>query len=263
VSTAFEATPALDRTRALLRSEHRGAPVSPGGWLDLLPDGAPPSTGRVQDLMLTRALPAVYERAWRPAWGRILLGVTGGGMSDERRIARLLLGILPGDTVLDLACGPGNFTRDFGRTAGPDGLVVGVDASPTMLTRAVRDTNDGGPAARSAQVAYVRGDAGSLPFEDAAIDAACCFAALHLFPDAEAALDELARVLAPDGRIAILTSCRFRSAPLRTVESLAGRLTGMRVFEQDEITGALADRGFTDVRQRIAGVAQYVGARRT
>jgi SAM-dependent methyltransferase len=249
---------ALDRTGAILRPELRDAPVRPDGWFDVLPGGAPPSTGRAQDLMLTRALPVVYERAWRPVWGRVLLGVTGGGMADERRIARLLLGILPGDTVLDLACGPGNFTRDFARAAGPDGLVVGVDASPTMLTRAVRDT---GPE-RFPQVAYLRGDAGNLPFEDATIDAACCFAALHLFPDPEAALDELARVLAPGGRIAILTSCRFRSAPLRTAESLAGRLSGMRLFEQDEITGALTDRGFTDVRQRIAGVAQYVGARR-
>jgi SAM-dependent methyltransferase len=255
--------PALDRTRALLRPQHRDAPVAPGGYLDLLGEQSPPSTGRAQDLMLTRALPVVYERAWRPAWGRVLLGLTGGGMADERRIARLLLGILPGDRVLDLACGPGNFTRDFARAAGSDGLVVGLDASPTMLTRAVRDTDgevaEGAPG--TAPVAFARGDAGRLPFADGSFDAACCFAALHLFPDPEAALDELARVLAPGGRIAILTSCRFRSAPLRAVESLAGRLSGMRLFEPDEITDALAARGFTDVRRRVAGVAQYVGAR--
>jgi SAM-dependent methyltransferase len=257
VSTAAVAAGAIDRTRALLRPEHRDAPVAPGGWLDLTGNAPPPSTGRAQDLMLSRALPVVYERAWRPAWGRVLLGLTGGGMADERRIARLLLGILPGDTVLDLACGPGNFTRDFARAAGSDGLVIGLDASPTMLDRAVRDTpgHDG-------DVAYVRGDAGRLPFRDCTLDAACCFAALHLFPDPGAALDELTRVLAPGGRIAILTSCRFRSAPLRTAESIAGRLSGIRLFEPDEITGALETRGFSDVKQRIAGVAQYVGARR-
>jgi SAM-dependent methyltransferase len=255
VSTTVAGADAIDRTRAALHAEHRDASVAPGGWLDLTGEDPPPSTGPAQDLMLSRALPVVYERAWRPAWGRVLLGLTGGGMADERRIARLLLGILPGDTVLDLACGPGNFTRDFARAAGHDGLVIGLDASPTMLDRAVRDTPQ-------PQVAYVRGDAGRLPFEDGTVDAACCFAALHLFPDPGAALDELTRVLAPGGRIAILTSCRFRSAPLRTAESIAGRLSGIRLFEPDEITGALADRGFTDVKQRIAGVAQYVGARR-
>jgi SAM-dependent methyltransferase len=246
--------PALDRTRALLRPQYRDAPVAPGGYLDLLGEQSPPSTGRAQDLMLTRALPVVYERAWRPAWGRVLLGLTGGGMADERRIARLLLGIVPGDRVLDLACGPGNFTRDFARAAGEDGLVAGLDASPTMLERAVRDTD-------APQVAYLRGDATDLPFGDATLDAACCFAALHLFDDPDTALDELTRVLAPGGRVAILTSCRFRSTALRTVESAAARMSGIRLFEPDEITGALGARGFTEVRQRIAGVAQYVGGR--
>jgi hypothetical protein len=36
----------------------------------------------------------------------------------------------------------------------------------------------------------------------------------------------------------------------------------MRMFGRDEITRALEERGFEDVRRRIAGVAQFVGARR-
>jgi hypothetical protein len=35
----------------------------------------------------------------------------------------------------------------------------------------------------------------------------------------------------------------------------------MRVFDRDEITGALEERGFTDVRQRIAGLTQFAGGR--
>jgi hypothetical protein len=34
------------------------------------------------------------------------------------------------------------------------------------------------------------------------------------------------------------------------------------MFELDEITGALADRGFADVRQRVAGLTQFVGGRK-
>jgi hypothetical protein len=36
----------------------------------------------------------------------------------------------------------------------------------------------------------------------------------------------------------------------------------MRMFERDEITTALADRGFVDVRQRISGLTQFVGGRK-
>ena len=65
-------------------------------------------------------------------------------MADEKRIARLLMGLGPGDGVLDVACGPGNFTRDFARAVGDEGLAVGVDASRPMLERAVRETRTSG-----------------------------------------------------------------------------------------------------------------------
>ena len=246
----------LSRTLPLLEAAQRPAGASaPRGYLDLVgDDAAPGSTGLTQDLMLTDIVPRVYERWWRPALGRVAKGVLGPGMRDEHRIARLLLGIGPGDGVLDVACGPGNFTREFAALAGPDGLAVGIDASPTMLARAVRDTP-------RRDVAYVRGDAVELPFRDGSFDAACCFAALHLFADPWLALDHMRRVLTPGGRIALFTSCRVSSAPLRVVNLLAGARTGMRVFGRGEITGALRERGFVAVHQRIHGLTQFVGGR--
>jgi SAM-dependent methyltransferase len=221
--------------------------------------------------MLTRAVPLVYERWWRPALGRLAKGLTGPSMSEEHRIARLLLALAPGDGVLDVACGPGNFTREFARIAGAAGLAVGIDASATMLRRAVRHGGAGGPHMSAGggaptpipagEVAYVRGDAVVLPFRDASFDAVCCFAALHLFAEPFVALDHMTRVLTPGGRIAILTSCRTRSAPARAIDGLLGRRSGMRMFEQDEIVEALRERGFTAIRQRIGGLAQFVGAR--
>jgi SAM-dependent methyltransferase len=207
--------------------------------------------------MLTGAVPFVYERWWRPALGRVAKGVLGPGMAEEHRIARLLLGLSPGDGVLDVACGPGNFTRSFARTVGDTGLSVGIDASRTMLERAVRDTS---PVLRE-RVAFIRGDAITLPFRDQSFDAVCCFAALHLFPEPMIALDHMTRVLTPGGRIAILTSCRTRSAPLRTWDAFVGARSGMRMFEREEIVDALRARGFTDVRQRITGLTQFVGGR--
>jgi len=208
--------------------------------------------------MLTTVVPAVYERWWRPAIGRLAKGLLGPSMAEEHRMARLLLGMTPGDGVLDVACGPGNFTRDFAKVVGEAGLVIGIDASPTMLARAVHDTR----LREYPSVGYVRGDAIRLPFRDESFDAVCCFAALHLFPDPFAALDHMARVLTSGGRIAIMTSCRTQSKPLRTFDGLLGARSGMRMFERDEITGALEARGFHDVRQRVSGFTQIVGGRR-
>ena len=156
---AVAAADAAGRVRPLLAPGARDARVR-DGVLDLLGDGAPQMTGRGQRLMFTRAVPAVYETWWRPILGRAIKGILGPGMDDEHRIARLLLGLTPGDGVLDVACGPGNFTRDFARVVGVTGLAVGIDASPTMLARAVRDT----PASEYDNVAYVRADAVDLPF---------------------------------------------------------------------------------------------------
>jgi ubiquinone/menaquinone biosynthesis C-methylase UbiE len=249
----------LRRARELLTpdaaslAERAGA--SDRGYLDLLPEDLE-STGATQDLMTTSLVPAIYERYWRPALARVAKGVTGPGMAEEVRIARLLLGLGRGDVVLDVACGPGNFSREFAKAVGDDGLVVGIDASRTMLSRGVADLRSAGLA----NLALVRGDATRLPFRDGTFDALCCFAALHLFADPFAGLDEMRRVLRPGGRIALMTSVR-RKLTLPPLKPVIERTSGMRMFESDEVVGALQDRGFTNVRQRLAGVVQFVGGR--
>jgi SAM-dependent methyltransferase len=248
-------TAGLERAIGLLDPARRLPATVVDGYLDLLGSAGRPAGRPAQRLMLTRGLPVVYERWWRPAWGRVLMGPLGPGMAGERRIAEELLELAPGDTVLDLACGPGNFVRDFAGAVGLRGLVVGLDASPTMLARAVQDTRV------APNVAYLRGDAIRLPFRDGAFDAICCFAALHLFDEPLAALDAMARALASNGRLAILTSARTPLTPA-PVGALVGAATGLRMFGRDEITRALEERGFDDVRRRVTGLAQFVGARR-
>jgi SAM-dependent methyltransferase len=251
--------PALERAIGLLDepsaavARERG--VNEAGYLDLL-DGELASTGPTQDLMVTRLVPAIYERYWRPALGRLVKGATGPGMAQEIRIARLLLALREGDTVLDVACGPGNFTREFARTVGPSGLAVGIDASRTMLERGGEELREFVPE----NVVLVRGDATALPFRDASFDALCCFAALHLFADPFAALDEMRRVLEPGGRIAVMTSVR-REVTLRPLKPLIERASGMRLFEGDEIVDALSARGFTEIHRRLSGLVQFVGGR--
>ena len=255
MSTEAETTNAFERLRPLLEPSVAERTPNQAGYLDLLDDDLEP-TGPAQRLMVTRLVPAIYERYWRPALTQAAKGFTGPGMAEEMRIARLLLGLADEERVLDVACGPGNFSREFARAVGPEGLVVGLDASRTMLERGVEETR----GARVGNLALVRGDAAALPFTDGSFDAACCFAALHLFADPFAALDEIKRVLAPGGRIALMTSVR-RQLTVRPLKPLVERSSGMKLFEAGEITGALTDRGFTGIHQRLAGVVQFVGAR--
>jgi SAM-dependent methyltransferase len=251
---------AVERALPLFRPEYLAEPgiERREGYLDVVVRDLG-QKGIARELMQTTALSTVYERWWRPALGRVAKGLFGPGMADERRIARLLLGLSRGDGVLDVACGPGNFSRDFARAVGPEGLVVGIDASRPMLQRAVRETD----AARLDNVAFVHGDASVLPFHDASFDGVCCFAALNLFAEPFKALDQMTRVLTPGGRIAIFTSCRSRSPALSAVESALTARSGLRMFDQDEVVDALRERGFDDVNQRVSGLTQFVGARRT
>lgn len=248
-------TPAVERALALL-----DASVAPGeadrahGYLDLLGEEDPTGAHPGQRLMLSRLLPRIYQRLWRPLGGRLLMGLGGPGTDGEHRMALEMLSIGPGDRVLDVGCGPGNFSRDFAVAAG-DGLVLGLDASASMLATAVRETE-------AANVVYVRGDACALPFEDASFDAVCCFAALYLIEQPMRALEEIVRVLAPGGRVALLASCNRGYLPARAASAIVRGLSGVRVFGRDELTGALDDAGLVGIEQRVAGLAQFVSARR-
>jgi ubiquinone/menaquinone biosynthesis C-methylase UbiE len=259
LSESAGAGSALERALPLLEPEarRRAEALGPDApYLDLI-EGELDSTGPTQDLMRTTLVPQIYERYWRPALGRVVKGVRGPGMAEEIRIARLLLGLSPGDRVLDIACGPGNFSRAFAAAVGESGLVVGLDASRTMLERGAADLQ----RSDLRNLALVRGDAMALPFVDDSFDGVCCFAALHLFEDPYTGLDETARVLAPGGRIALMTSVQRQLGPRGPMKPITERLSGIRVFGQQEIVEALQERGFDDIHQRLSGLVQFVGGR--
>jgi ubiquinone/menaquinone biosynthesis C-methylase UbiE len=247
---------AIERLLPLVKPELRDAVELSRGYVDVLRRELE-QPGLVGDLMQAGAVSRIYERWWRPALGRVAKGISGPGMAEEKRIARLLMGLGPGDGVLDVACGPGNFTRDFAHAVGAEGLAVGIDGSRPMLERAVHETRAEGIA----NAVFVHGDATELPFRDASFDAVCCFAALNLFAEPFRALDEMRRVLSGEGRIALFTSARGHTAPVRLVETALAAPAGIRMFERDELVQALQERGFVDVRQRISGLTQFVGGR--
>jgi len=116
--------------------------------------------------------------------------------------------VRPGDSVLDAACGTGDFAVADLRAGAA--RVVGLDFSPRMLERARR---------KAPQVEWVEGDLLALPFADAAFDAATVGFGVRNVADLELALRELRRVVRPGGRVAILEITRPRG-PLRPFYSL-------------------------------------------
>lgn len=105
----------------------------------------------------------------------------------KRTIADLALP--HGSTVLDLACGTGDFCRGL---AGAGLQPIGVDLSYGML------------AAARTEVGLVQGDALRLPVPDGSVDGVTCGFALRNFKELGPFFAELARVVRPAGRIALL-----------------------------------------------------------
>lgn len=223
-----------------------------GGYVELLPDVPAPNPSPASIAMNNRVVAAIYEKLWRP-FGVSLMGIAGMSMSAERAKAVADLRLNGPQRVLDVACGPGNFTRFLSEALTGDGLAVGFDISEAMIARAVQDN-------RGPRAAYVRGDAANLPYSDATFDAVCCYAALYLVPQPMTVLDELMRVLRPGGRIAIMTSCEPSPAPLGSLVGFGTGLAGVRMFPKNRFTDIFDRAGMTDVEQEIRGLAQFVSA---
>ncbi|MEX1141065.1 MAG: class I SAM-dependent methyltransferase [Thermoleophilaceae bacterium] len=102
--------------------------------------------------------------------------------------------VLPGERVLDVACGNGNATLAAARRAW--GGTVGLDYVPELLEHGrARAAVDG------LDVEWVEGDAEQLPFEDASFDVVLSTFGVMFAPDQERAASELLRVCRPGGRI--------------------------------------------------------------
>jgi demethylmenaquinone methyltransferase / 2-methoxy-6-polyprenyl-1,4-benzoquinol methylase len=131
------------------------------------------------------------------AMNRVLsLGLDRGWR--RRTVRALQLGERP--RVLDLATGTGDLAIDIARMH-PGAHVIGLDPSPRMLAVAEAKLVRRGLADR---VTLVRGDAQQLPYANCEMDAATIAFGIRNVPDRPAALREMARVVRPGGRIAVL-----------------------------------------------------------
>ncbi len=132
---------------------------------------------------------------WAPVYNP-----THGWTLPKRRVARLALGLRPGDRVLDVACGTGLNFPHLRELVGARGQVVGIDLSPGMLDIARRLIATRGWK----NVDTHEADAAQLPFPDESFDKVICSFALNIIPDYGRAIGEVKRVLVPGGRFVSL-----------------------------------------------------------
>ena len=221
------------------------------GFLDVLGEStAPQAPTFAQRAMNSPLVAGVYERLWRPVAFYVASGVTTGA---EQRRAAAALRLAGAHRLLDIACGPGNFTGQLAQRLPDGGLAVGLDISEPMLKRAVLDNS--GP-----RTCYVRGDAGTLPFGDETFDAVCCFGALYLMPEPFRVARDMVRVLAPGGRVAILTSYAGQSTLVRHAMAGGARVIGLRMFDRQAFVDLFTSAGLVDVEQQTQRTLQFVTA---
>jgi demethylmenaquinone methyltransferase/2-methoxy-6-polyprenyl-1,4-benzoquinol methylase len=123
-------------------------------------------------------------------WRRRVVGALG--------IAKGELGEHP--RVLDVATGTGDLAIEIARSC-PGATVIGLDPSPGMLAIAQQKLAKRGLADR---ISLVEGDAQALPQKNCEVDAATIAFGIRNVPDRALGLRELARVVRPGGRIAVL-----------------------------------------------------------
>lgn len=150
---------------------------------------------------------------------------------------RKILGtfVRPGQTVVDMGCGPGFFTREAARLVGEAGLVLAVDSQQGMLDLLAKSVAGTDLAAR-----IVPRQCDQRMGVTDKVDLILAFNVLHELPDAGGFFQEAAQILKPGGRLLIIEP-PFRVSRTEFGQSLAlARSSGF--VERREILRVLFGR---------------------
>ena len=171
-----------------------------------------------------------------------------------------------GQHVLDVACGTGLLALTVAKSVGPNGRVVGLDLSPDMLAVARAQALDpSGPV----MIDWREGDVNALPFESDTFHIVFCTFGLMFFPDQVAALQEIRRVLTPDGYLALsvwgsISNCPGQLAMKSIWEHHLGPDFGARISRQhaladpETVHSLIQAAGFRDISiEKAMGVVRF------
>jgi ubiquinone/menaquinone biosynthesis C-methylase UbiE len=135
-------------------------------------------------------------------WYDVLIwAITLGRERTFREKQIELAHLAPGESVLDVGCGTGSLAMVAKQRVGPTGKVSGIDASPEMISRALKRARKAG-----VEVTFENAVVEAIPFPNASFDAVVSTVMLHHLPDdaRHQCLSEIRRVLKPGGRLTIV-----------------------------------------------------------
>jgi len=165
----------------------------------------------------------------------------GLGCGNPRAIAS----IKPGETVLDLGSGGGFDCFLAAAETGESGQVIGVDMTPTMVSKARSNADKG----KYTQVEIRLGEIEYLPLAIDTVDVIISNCVINLSPDKKRVFSEAFRVLKTGGRLAISDVVASTELPQEIRDDLqlySGCMAG--ASDISELEQILADSGFTDIR---------------
>jgi arsenite methyltransferase len=153
--------------------------------------------------------------------------------------------IAPGETVLDLGSGGGFDAFLAAARVGSAGRVIGLDMTPQMIKKARANAKRAGHT----NVEFRLGDIEAMPIDDCSVDLVISNCVLNLVPDKEQAFREIARVLKPGGRIAIVDLVLDKPLPEALVNDADAYCScvGGAIPRADYLRG-LEAAGLTDIR---------------
>lgn len=164
----------------------------------------------------------------------------GLGCGNPRAIASLKAG----ETVLDLGSGGGFDAFLAAQEVGESGHVIGVDMTPTMLSKARANAEKG----LFKQVEFRLGEIEHLPVADNSIDVIISNCVINLSPDKTQVFREMYRVLKPGGRLAISDVVATIELPesMRNDQYLHSACIG-GAATIDVLQQIIQDSGFADI----------------
>ncbi len=179
---------------------------------------------------------SIYENFWRP-----MVTKPFSSLAWEMETSQRLLELKPEDDLLDIACGTGNFTKQFSKSI-YRGTITAIDLSLPMLVKCNEEIKKNG----GSRVTLMRVDVTKWPFLPNSFDRIHCAGALHLFPQIQEVLKSIERSLRPGGIFVCATYLKASNIIKRGFQHIVSKRSGFHWFELKELEELVSRAGFVN-----------------